>query len=108
MDKTKKYKHTDDKIVNGGGGIMPDVFVPIDTAKTNSFLNKVFYAGAINTFAFEYADKHRAQIKIYQTAKNYIDQFEIGNAILDEFYEYCSKQNLSLGNLCLLYTSRCV
>jgi carboxyl-terminal processing protease len=99
MDKTKQYKTPEGKIVYGGGGIMPDVFVPIDTAKTNSFLNKVFYAGAINTFAFEYADKHRAQIKIYQTAKNYIDQFEIGNAILDEFYEYCSKQNLSLGNL---------
>lgn len=98
MDKTKQYKTPEGKIVYGGGGIMPDVFVPIDTAKTNSFLNKVFYAGAINTFAFEYADKYRNQIQVYKTAKNYIQQFEISNAILDDFYAYCAKQNLLLGN----------
>ena len=98
MDKTKQYKTPEGKIVYGGGGIMPDVFVPIDTARTNSFLNKVFYAGAINTFAFEYADKYRNQIQVYKTAKNYIQQFEISNAILDDFYAYCAKQNLLLGN----------
>lgn len=98
MDKTKEYKTPEGKIVYGGGGIMPDVFVPIDTARTNSFLNKVFYTGAINTFAFEYADKYRGQIQVYKTAKNYIQQFEISNAILDDFYAYCAKQNLLLGN----------
>ncbi len=98
MDKTKQYKTPEGKIVYGGGGIMPDVFVPIDTARANSFLNKVFYTGAINTFAFEYADKYRGQIQVYKTAKNYIQQFEISNAILDDFYAYCAKQNLLLGN----------
>lgn len=99
IDKTKLYKTPEGKVVYGGGGIIPDVFVPIDTAKTNSFLNKVFYAGVINTFTFEYADKNRNQIKAYKTAKNFIDKFEISNGILDEFYEYCSKQNLYLENL---------
>ena len=96
LDKTKTYKTPEGKTVYGGGGIMPDVFVPIDTAKTNSFLNKVFYAGAINTFAFEYADKYRAKLKEFTSAKNYIDRFEISNAILDDFYQYCSKQNINL------------
>ncbi len=105
LDKTKQYKTPEGKIVYGGGGIMPDIFVPLDTAKTNSFLNKVFYAGAINTFAFEYADRHREEIKKYKTAKNYIEQFDISNAILDEFYTYCSKQNLVLGNLSKIKTN---
>lgn len=96
LDKTKTYKTPEGKTVYGGGGIMPDVFVPIDTAKTNSFLNKVFYAGAINTFAFEYADKYRTKLKEFTSAKNYIDRFEISNAILDDFYQYCSKQNINL------------
>lgn len=96
LDKTKTYNTPEGKTVYGGGGIMPDVFVPIDTAKTNSFLNKVFYAGAINTFAFEYADKYRAKLKEFTSAKNYIDRFEISNAILDDFYQYCSKQNINL------------
>jgi carboxyl-terminal processing protease len=96
LDKTKIYKTPEGKTVYGGGGIMPDVFVPIDTARTNSFLNKVFYAGVINVFAFEYADKSRTQLKAYGSAKNYIDKFEISDAILEEFYQYCAKQNIVL------------
>ncbi|MBI3520926.1 MAG: S41 family peptidase [Bacteroidetes bacterium] len=96
LDKTKQYKTPEGKIVYGGGGIMPDIFVPLDTTKTNSFLNKVFYAGAINTFAFEYADKSRNKLKAYGSAKNYIDKFEINQAILDEFYTYCASQKLLL------------
>jgi carboxyl-terminal processing protease len=96
LDKTKRFKTPEGKVVYGAGGIMPDVFVPIDTAKSNSFLNKVFYSGAINTFAFEYADNNRTKLKAYKSANNYIEKFEIDQAILDEFYAYCAKQNLTL------------
>jgi carboxyl-terminal processing protease len=96
LDKTKKYKTPEGKTVYGGGGIMPDVFVPIDTAKANAVLNKIFYSGAINLFAFEYADKNRSKLKGYGTAKNYIDQFEITPKILEEFYAYCEKKDLPL------------
>ncbi len=94
LDKTKQYKTPEGKIVYGGGGIMPDVFVPIDTAKANSFLNKVFYVGAINTFAFEYSDKHRLDLQKYKNAETYISKFEITNTILEEFYSYCEAQKL--------------
>ena len=87
------------KTVYGGGGIMPDVFVPLDTSKNNSFVNKVFYTGVINTFAFEYADNNRTKLKLLGSAKNYIAQFEISNAILEEFYAYCEKQNTKLGSI---------
>ncbi len=96
LDKTKKYKTPEGKTVYGGGGIMPDVFVPIDTAKANAVLNKIFHSGAINLFAFEYADKNRSKLKGYGTAKNYIDQFEITPKILEEFYAYCEKKDLPL------------
>lgn len=98
LDKTKKYITPEGKIVYGGGGIMPDVFVPLDTAKNNAFVNKVFYTGAINTFAFEYADNNRTKLKSFGNAKNYIAQFEISNAILEEFYAYCDKQSTKLGS----------
>jgi carboxyl-terminal processing protease len=96
LDKTKQYKTPEGKIVYGGGGVMPDVFVPIDTARANGFLNKIFYSGSINTFAFEYADKNRVKLKAYGSAKNYINQFEISPAILEEFYDYCTDKDLSL------------
>jgi carboxyl-terminal processing protease len=96
LDKTKKYRTPEGKTVYGGGGIMPDVFVPIDTAKANSVLNKIFYSGAINLFAFEYADKNRAILKKYGSAKNFINQFEVSTTILEEFYTYCAAKDLPL------------
>lgn len=96
LDKTKQYKTPEGKIVYGGGGVMPDVFVPIDTARSNAFLNKIFYSGSINTFAFEYADKNRVKLKAYGSAKNYIDRFEISQTILEEFYTYCADKDLPL------------
>jgi carboxyl-terminal processing protease len=106
LDKTKKYITPEGKIVYGGGGIMPDVFVPLDTAKNNTFVNKVFYTGAINTFAFEYADNNRTKLKSFGNAKNYIAQFEISNAILEEFYAYCDKQHTKLGSISKEKTSQ--
>jgi carboxyl-terminal processing protease len=104
LDKTKKYRTPEGKIVYGGGGIMPDIFVPIDTSKTNSFLNKVFYVGAINTFAFEYSDKHRNELKDFKTAENYINKFEITDQILNEFYLYCEYQKLFIEKIDKLKT----
>lgn len=94
LDKKQIFKTPEGKTVYGGGGIMPDVFVPIDTAKSNSYLNKVFYAGLMNTFAFEYADAHRTQLKAYGSASEFIKSFEVSSAILDEFYQYCEKQGI--------------
>ena len=96
LDKTQAFKTPEGKTVYGGGGIMPDIFVPLDTSKSNSVLNKLFYAGVVNTFAFEYADKNRDKIKAYGSAQNYIKQFEINTAILNEFYEYCVKQEVKV------------
>ena len=105
LDKTKKYITPEGKIVYGGGGIMPDIFVPIDTSKTNPFLNKVFYTGIINTFAFEYADKNRNKLKAFKNSINYINQFEVNTLVLDEFYSYAAKQNLVIENSLKLKTS---
>jgi carboxyl-terminal processing protease len=96
IDKTKKYTTPEGKIVYGGGGIMPDIFVPIDTARASTSLTKIFYSGALNTFAFEFADKNRAKLKGYGTAKNYIEKFEINATIMEEFYQYCSSKDLSV------------
>jgi carboxyl-terminal processing protease len=98
LDKSIQYKTPEGKIVYAGGGIMPDVFVPIDTAKANTYLNKIFYSGAINTFAFEYADENRAKLKQFGSAKNYIVKFEITPDILEKFYNYCTAKDLPLNN----------
>ncbi len=94
LDKSKTFITANGKKVYGGGGIMPDIFVPIDTAKTNTFVNKAFYMGAINTFAFEYTDKNRKRLNAFPSANAFIENFEISPAINEEFFAYCTKLNL--------------
>jgi len=59
-----KYKTLVNKrTVYGGGGIMPDVFVPVDTAFYSDYYKALVRKAVFNSFILEYADKHRNQIK---------------------------------------------
>ncbi len=89
FDKTKKFRTPGGKIVYGGGGIMPDIFVPLDTAKYTHFVNKAFYMGIINSFGFDYTDKHRKELlQKYITAEDYIKLFNTNENILNNFYAF--------------------
>ncbi len=51
------------RVVYGGGGIIPDVFVPLDTSAENRFINELFDQNLIREFALSYANEHRAKLK---------------------------------------------
>ena len=65
------------KIVYGGGGIMPDIFVPVDTVGITNYYNKVRALGLIYRFAFNYTDKNRE-------AMNGLNKAEDISAYLDD------------------------
>ena len=54
-----KYATHGGRVVYGGGGIMPDVFVPLDTVRLSDYFLSLRSAGHFNTFALEWADQHR-------------------------------------------------
>ena len=89
-----KFKTPAGKIVYGGGGITPDVFVPLDTAGRSHYLNEVSYKGLINNFAFSYADKQRKKLKEYKTFQNFNTYFVITTAVFDEFVAYTKKNKI--------------
>ena len=96
IDKTKKYITPGGKVVYGGGGIVPDVFVPVDTAKYSTIVNRLYYTGTINAFAFEYTDKKRsALLSKFKTANDFNTQFKVTDEILAEFSSYLSSKNNS-------------
>ena len=71
-----KYKTIKGRTVYGGGGIMPDYFVPRDTSDYTPYLNKVVNYGYLYQFAFQYADKNRktlSEIKGWQNMDKYLD-----------------------------------
>jgi carboxyl-terminal processing protease len=65
LDSSKAYSTKNGRTVYGGGGIMPDIFVPADTADQSNYLSELFFSGAINQFSFDVADRHRASLKEY-------------------------------------------
>ncbi|MCW3071966.1 MAG: hypothetical protein JWO44_1856 [Bacteroidetes bacterium] len=89
-----KYRTLSGRIVYGGGGITPDVFVPLDTSGRSHYLSEVLFNGLVNDFAFAYADKERLKLKGYKTAENYGKLFNVDANILEQFAAYAEKNGV--------------
>jgi len=71
-----KFKTIGGRTVYGGGGIMPDLFVPRDTTEFSPYLNKVINYGYLYQYAFQYADGNRSKLKglkTWQLMDKYLD-----------------------------------
>jgi carboxyl-terminal processing protease len=75
-----KYKTSKGKIVYGGGGIIPDVFVAIDTT---SYLSG-FYFNSVNNFAFDYVDGNRKKLEKWKL-NDFIQHFDKDNLVLQKY-----------------------
>jgi carboxyl-terminal processing protease len=81
------FKTPGGKIVYGGGGIMPDIFVPLEM--TNPiFYNIVINKGLAYRFAFNYTDTHREKLSKYKKPIDFIDSFEFTDEMYDEFVAF--------------------
>jgi carboxyl-terminal processing protease len=89
-----KYKTPGGKVVYGGGGIIPDAFVPIDTTGRTLYLSEIIYGGLINDFAFNYSDKERVKLKAYKTFEAFNKSFQITPQLLNEFVTYAEKSGV--------------
>lgn len=70
--------------VYGGGGIMPDIFVPLDTTYNSEFFRQVNRSGILNRFTLDYVDSKRSELN--QLYPNY-KKFEEGFEVTDELYQ---------------------
>jgi carboxyl-terminal processing protease len=94
INDSLKFKTPSGKIVYGGGGITPDVFVPLDTTGRTIYLSEILYNGIVNDFAFQYSDKERTKLKAYKTIENYNKSFEITPGILNDFIAFAEKNKV--------------
>ncbi len=75
------------KVVYGGGGIIPDVFVPKDTSVENETLEYISRSGFISYFIFEYLEKNRSYFA-GMTFNKFAAEFEVPESLKEEFIEY--------------------
>ncbi|KAB2813993.1 S41 family peptidase [Phaeocystidibacter luteus] len=84
FDPSDRYITKGGKVVYGGGGIMPDIFVPIDSSiYTNGWLYHKFSYSNVDEFAFEYVDRHRAEFAD-MTAEEYVKNWAVSNGVYNE------------------------
>jgi carboxyl-terminal processing protease len=85
-------------IVYGGGGIVPDIFVPFDTTYRTAFFSHVIYSGTINTFAFDYADSHRPELKQIspdEEGSKYISDYRVSDEVFDAFIVFANEDGFN-------------
>lgn len=85
LDTTHPYKTLrNGRTVYGGGGIMPDVFVPLDTTQFSTYYRDLMAKGVFNTFVLKYLEDNRAQLlRDYPTEDDFAEKFVVNQDVLD-------------------------
>lgn len=92
------YKTRLGRKVYGGGGIIPDYFIPRDTVGFTSYYKEVYMSGTINQFAFWYVDNHRQELSRYSEALQ-LAKYLRGQKIVEAFANYADKHGMKRRNL---------
>lgn len=94
-DSLKYYTLRQHRTVYGGGGIMPDVFVPLDTTQYTRLHRQLAAKSIVMNANLKYVDNHRKQLhKQYPTFDSYLSGFEVPQTLVDEILAEGKKQKV--------------
>jgi len=93
LTDTVKYYTRLKRVVYGGGGIMPDIFIPADTTGNSTYLFKLMQKGLVYQYAFDYADKHRTELASLKSGAEFSALLR-SRSILNEFLQYAAKNGV--------------
>lgn len=98
LDKNLRYSTALGRPVYGGGGIMPDVFVPQDTTGVSSYLTEVLSKGLTIQFTFHYTDSNRDKLKQYDTEESLLNYLS-KQGIVEQFIRYADSKGIKRRNI---------
>ena len=94
FDADKVFSTVGGRKVYGGGGIMPDVFVPSDTTGYSSYYVAVSNAGLLQKFAYEYADLNRSQLSKAKDVAGLTRLLPSRDVLLSSFIHYAASNGI--------------
>lgn len=95
-DSLKYATLTNGRIVYGGGGIMPDIFIPVDTARFTAYHRNLLAKGIVNRFCVQYVDKNRAELKArYGSLDKYKKKFAVDSLMFDRLVKMGEKEQVA-------------
>lgn len=94
-DSLKYNTLKNQRVVYGGGGIMPDIFIPLDTTQGSNYYSQLVRKRIFNDFTLEYLDTHRKELKEeYTSAQNFSERFVVTPTLLEAFFAFADQQKL--------------
>jgi len=94
FDDSLKYTTPMGKTVYGGGGIMPDIFVPMVTDSIHTYYNILANKGLVFQFAFDYTDRHRAELNKFKDFETFNSNFNMDNAMYNNLIAYADEKGI--------------
>lgn len=113
MDIVNRYKHNEffsadsihfadslrfttpkGKVVYGGGGIMPDIFIPLDTTDMTKYYLEVSGRNILYRYTIEYADAHRKELNSAKSLQDLERMFDADKGMFDRFISYAAKNGV--------------
>lgn len=94
INKSQIFSTQHGRTVYGGGGIVPDIFVPRDTTGISSYYIEVANAGLIQQFAFKYVDVNRKALSKMADYKQFLRMEPAADVILNDFVNYASQHGV--------------
>ncbi len=95
-DSLKYHTLVENRIVYGGGGIMPDIFMPLDTSFYSDYYGKIMRLGIFYQFCLQHVDKHRTELKKqYKDFKSFNKNFEVNDQLFENLLNYAATKDLA-------------
>lgn len=96
VNDSLKFTTPKGKVVYGGGGIVPDVFIPLETNLEEEALNYILQNGFLSYFVFEYLDRDRDLYREYNE-ETFVKEVNIGDELIEEFVRYGKRNRAIIG-----------
>lgn len=97
FNENEKFFTSNKRVVYGGGGIMPDVFIPVDTTENSTYLRDLLTKGVFYSYVNEYVDAKRDSLMaLYPEYESFDKGFQVDGKFFDGFLEYSDKEGVQL------------
>ena len=94
-DSLKFKTNIKHRTVYGGGGILPDIFTPIDTTYASEYFSQILRSGAMNQYILAYVDQHRSEFESsYPTPESFINNYQLTDDVLKGMIAYAEKEEI--------------
>ena len=94
FDDSLKFTTPGGKIVYGGGGIMPDIFIPVESGDHLAYYNRLINRGVIYDFSFEYTDTHREELSGFDNYHKFDKEFKVSDEMFNNLVEFAEKNGV--------------